>query len=363
MKFTIERKAFIDALSIGGSMSGKNKSLPILDMAKITIKDKKATISSFDGEVAITLRSDIIDNEQDMMFCINAKDLTSILKSLKDETLELDIIDTSCLIAHSKGKMEVLIGDSSDFPTPNKDNESVGVAINSNILANWVKKAKNFIEQNDIRPIMGGMYLYYEGNEIGCAATNAHKLYWDYVNIENGVNDKSDAVLTSKAMDALMGMLNVSDSVNIIFSENNIAFKTSNAMLLCRKIDGRFPAFKSIIPQSENVNVEVDIDDFRDSISRAVLMSGMTHLLKITCGGMNMHIESCDFDFGKKSEEDVACSVSGNDITLGVNGEFLLHCLNALDSDKITMGMIDSVRPIVFREGNTTILQMPMRIN
>jgi len=363
MKITINRKSFIDALSIGGSMSGKSKTLPILDMAKVTIKDKKATISSFDGEVAITLRSDIIDNESDIVFCINTKDLLSILKSLKDETLELDIANNVCVVLHSKGKMEVLVGDSDDFPTPSKDSESVGVNIASDVLASWVKKSKNFIEQNDIRPIMGGAYLYYGGNEVGCAATNAHKLYWDFINIECGVEGTYDAVLTSKAMDALLGMLSGSESVTIVFSDNNIAFKTSNAMLLCRKIEGKFPAFKSIIPKEGNVSVEVEMDDLKDAITRAVLMSGMTHLLKITCSGFNMHIESCDFDFGKKSNEDVVCSVNGNEITLGVNGEFLLNCLNALESNKVVMSMQDGTRPIVFREGNTTILQMPMRIS
>lgn len=362
MKITINRKSFIDALGIGGSMSGKAKTLPILDMAKVTIKDKKAIISSFDGEVAITLRSDIVDSEGDIAFCINTKDLLSILKSLKDEVLDLDIANNVCVVLHSKGKMEVLVSDSEDFPTPNKDSESVGVSIESNVLASWVKKSKNFIEQSDIRPIMGGMYLYYGENEVGCAATNAHKLYWDYKSIECGVEGTYDAVLTSKAMDALLGMLSGSDNVTIIFSENNISFKTNNAMLLCRKIEGKFPAFRTIIPSGGSVSVEVDMDEFRDAINRAVLMSGMTHLLKITFSGFNMHIESCDFDFGKKSSEDVACSVNGGDITLGVNGEFLLNCLNALEGNKVVMTMQDGTRSIVFREENTTVLQMPMRL-
>lgn len=363
MKITINRKSFIDALSIGGSMSGKAKTLPILDMAKITIKDKKATISSFDGEVAITLRSEIVDSDRDMAFCINTKDLLSILKSLKDEVLELDITNNVCVVLHSKGKMEVLVSDSEDFPTPSKDEENVGITIDSCVLANWVRKARNFVEQNDLRPIMGGVYLYYDGNELGCAATNAHKLYWDYIDVETGVNDKYDGVVTIKAIDALLGMLNNANIVTIIFSENNIMFKTNNAMLLCRKIDGKFPSFKSIIPKTSNLSVQVPMIDLKDAVNRAVLMSGITHLLKITCGGINMHIESCDFDFGKKNSEDIACNVVGEEITLGVNGEFLLNCLNALDESDITMELIDDRRPIIFKEGNTIILQMPMKIS
>lgn len=363
MKITINRKSFIDALSIGGSMSGKTKTLPILDMAKVTIKDKSATISSFDGEVAITLRTQIIDNESELVFCINTKDLLSILKSLKDETLELDIRENICIVLHSKGKMEVTISDSSDFPTPNKDSESVGVHIKSDVLVSWVKNSKNFIEQNDLRPIMSGMYLYYNANEVGCAASNAHKLYWDYIEMSCGVSAQYDGVVTSKAMDSLLMMLSNSDNVNIIFSDNNICFKTSNAMLLCRKVEGRYPNFKSIIPKDGSISVDINVEDFKDAINRAVLMSSATHLLKVSCTGVNMHVESCDFDFGKKSEEDIACSVAGEGITIGFNGTYLLDCLNALDSQDVAIKMSESSRPIVLKEGTKTILLMPMRIS
>lgn len=362
MKIRFSRKNFIDSLSIGGSMSGKSKTLPILDMSKITIKDKKATISSFDGEVAITMRSDIIDNEGDIMFCINTKDLLSILKSLKDDEIELNIDNNLCLIVHSKGKMEIPISEGDDFPTPSKDDNEREVVLSSDILIDWVKKAKNFIEQNDIRPIMGGMYLYADGTQVGCAATNAHKLYCDYVDMTNNGDTTTNAVLTIKALDSLVGMISNSENVSILFSENNIAFKTSNAKLMCRKIDGRYPAFKTIIPKSSNINVEVDIEDLKDAINRAILMSGMSHLLKIKCEGINMHIESCDFDFGKKSNEDVTCSVDGGEITFGVNGVFLLDCINSIDSNKAMISLIDASKAIILKEDTKTILLMPMKL-
>lgn len=363
MKIRLERKNFIDSLIVGASMSGKSKSLPILDMAKISVKGSFITISSYDGEVAITVRTNILESEGDMTFCLNARDLLAILKTLRDEVVELDITQSVCAVLHSKGRMELSVVDSDDFPSPNKDEHSVGIDFSSDILVRWIRNSKNFIEQNDIRPIMSGMYLYYNANEIGCAASNAHKLYWDYEEISCGVIDRYDAVLTTKAMDSLVMMLSNSDNVTIIFSENNICFKTSNAMLLCRKIDGKYPNFKSIIPNSNDIGVDINIIDFKDAINRAILTSGMTHLLKLTCSGINMHIESCDFDFGKKSNEDIVCSVDGDDITIGFNGEFLLDCLNALDAQDISLKMSSPTKPIVLKEAHKTILLMPMRIS
>lgn len=364
MKITIERKSFIEALVIGGSMSGKAKTLPILDMAKVTIKNKKAIISSFDGEVAITLRTDILDNEADMIFCINSNDLSTILKSLKDETLVLDINESTCIIEHAKGRMEIIVSDSSEFPTPQKDDTSVIVPINSNVLASWVKKSKCFIEQNDIRPIMSGMYIYAEGQEVGCAATNAHKLYCEHIVNQNiAIDGKIDGVLTAKALGALLGMLGGKDeNVNLVFSDKNIAFQTNNAMLLCRKIEGRYPAFKSIIPKDSVIKCEVDVNELKDAVTRANLMSGMTHLLKFTISGMNMHIESCDFDFGKKNSEDVMCSVEGDNIVIGFNGLFFLDCVNALEGNNAIIKMTNEGKAVTFEEGDATFVLMPMRM-
>lgn len=363
MKITVNRKSFIDALSVGGSMSGKAKTLPILEMAKVTIKDKKVIISSFDGEVAITLRSDIVDSESDMVFCVNTNDLLSILKTLKDETLVLDIDGKNCVIVHAKGRMEIIVSDSDDFPTPQRDENSIVVPINSSVLASWVRKARNFIEEDSTRPLMGCMYLYVDGGEMGCAATNAHKMYCEHITIPSAPDIKIDGVLTSKAMGALLGMLgNGSEEVGIVFSENNIAFKTSNAMLLCRKVEGRYPAFKTIIPKDGTIECKVDLVELKEALTRANLMSGMTHLLKFTIGGLNMHIESCDIDFGKKSSEDVICNVVGEDIAIAFNGLFFLDCVNSLEGNEVVISLSQPSRPIVFNEGDATFVLMPMRL-
>lgn len=363
MNIKVERKVFIDAIGIGGSMSSKGKTLPILEMSKVTIKGNKCIISSFDGEVAITYRCDIIESDGDFVFCVNTRDLGAILKTINDDFVCLDVDATSCVVVHERGRIGISVMDGSDFPTPSKDEDSVGVCVDCGVLSNWLSNSKNFIDKDDLRPVMSGVYLYVDGNEMGCAATNAHKLYWDFANIEN-TNDKPlDGVLTIKAIDSILGMINGNDVVNILFSANNICFKTSNAMVLCRKIEGSYPKFKAIIPNDSNSVCDVNVRDLKNAISRANLTSGMTKLLKFKIDGLNMHLESCDLDFSKSSSEDIACSLSGDGMTIAFNGLYFLDCLSTIKGENISIEMKEPSRPVVFRENNSTILLMPLRIS
>lgn len=83
MQIEINRKEFISALNVGGSMAGRVKTIPILEDVKITIKGTSAVISSFDNETAITKRTYIVSSTEDAMFCINPRNLVNILKTIK----------------------------------------------------------------------------------------------------------------------------------------------------------------------------------------------------------------------------------------------------------------------------------------
>jgi DNA polymerase-3 subunit beta len=366
MKINVERKTFIDAISVGGSMSGKTRSIPILEMSKVTIKDKNALISSFDGEVAITSRCGIVDSEGDIAFCINTRDWLVLLKSLKDDVVTFDIDNGVCVTKHSKGKFELSVADSDDFPTPSKDDDAknVTISLDSTLLGDWAKVCKGFISQDDLRPILCGMYLYCKDGEVGCVATDTHKMYWNYINDSNIGDLAIDGVVTSKALDVLVGILgNGSDKVVVTFSENNITFKTQDAKLLCRKVEGKYPAFRSVIPQNNATTCKVALEDFKDAITRLNLMSGANKLIKLNIGQLGMNIESCDYDFGKSGSEEVACELNGSDLTIGVNGANILACVNAISDATTYMEMDSPQRPIVFKEENATMLLMPMRIS
>lgn len=364
MEIKIQKGLLLDALSLGGSMSGKSKVLPILDFSKLVIKGNSLVVCSYDGDVAVSTRCAIDDGDySDTSFCINTRDLLSLLKTLKDDNIVLNIDNSLCRVIHNKGVLELGILSSDDFPTADVgDNTSSStITLDCERLYDWCVACRNFLSQDSLRPILSGMYLYCDNGECGCVGTDGHKMYWNHINDDAFNELKCDGVISSNALGVLVNMVALRGTIHITFSDKNLKFKTQNAQLLCRKIDGKFPSFKSIIPNTSSYRFDVELDDIRDTINRLSLVSGTNRLIKLDIDNDRLKVETCDLDFSRQGSETIQCTSNNASLSIGVNGSHILTCINAIkNSDRLCVELESPQRAIVFKDDNATILLMPM---
>lgn len=365
MKITIERKSFVDALTIGSQMAGKSKGLSILENCKITIKDNTATISSYDSEVAITKRTNIVGHDDECVFCIEPKALLAILRSLKDENVELILDNHICEVVHAKGKQSMPYEDADDFPSPVIEKDMNTFGFKSESLFNWLKEAKSFVGTNTLYPSMMGVYVYCGDKECGVAATNTEVLYYNHEEHEFE-GEEVGASLCLKAIDALLPMLNMTDFVDVMIGVRNIVFKTQDAMLVSARTEHPFPNFRRIIPQGNEIVVEVDKVELLDAVKRSMLTANeKTWLLKLSISGMSIKIVSEDIMFAKKSYEECLCTCMGSEIEIGLKGTHVLNMLNSIESDMVTIKLSEPRRPILWHDSLNDVkclLQMPMQL-
>jgi DNA polymerase-3 subunit beta len=362
MKIKIERKSFIDALSVGGQMSGKARGLSILENIKLTIKNLTATISSYDSEVAITKRTSILEQDEDFTLCVEPKVLLTMLRSIKDNEVELSFERNKCEVIHSKGVLSLPYMDAEDFPTPIFDNEQSNFCVSSELLFNWLKEAKIFVSTNNLYPQMMGVYLYFFENEFGVASTDMNVLYNN--TIEYDYNDeKKDAIISTKAVDALLPMINGSEKVTIMIGSRNVAFRIDDAMLVATKTEKPFPNFKEIIPKENEIEIEVSKDDFLESVKRAMITANeKTCLLKLNIGGMSIKINSEDVMNEKKSHEECFATCNGGELILGVKGTYVIDMVSSIESENIKILLKNERTPILWCDmlnNNKILLQMP----
>lgn len=366
MKVIVSRKEFIQSLALGSSFSGKNKALTALDYVKLTFGVGSCKITSNDGEIAInTYYRGGMGNEEEMTVYVEPKLLLNALKSIKEEEVALEFMDKNCTIKHNKGKFNIPLGVVDEFPSPKMDENPTTIMIESGVLFNWLKEARNFVASDELRPIMNGVYLYAKDNELGVCASDGHKLYTDHIKWADC--DNVDAVLSDKAISTLMEMINGTQITNVYFGERNVAFRAGDTSIMCRKIEGRYPNFKSVIPATHSIDCECSKVELLDSLSRCLIMANATSLIKMSIDGINCKLEAEDFDFSKKGEENLllAYSESGTSITIGFKGIFAKLCIDAIENENVKMEMTDHSRAIVFKDEmkeNKVILLMPMQI-
>ena len=364
MQTTINKKDFINALTIGGAMAGKNKTLPILEFAKVEVSADTLAVHSFNGESWVTKQTKVESADTSFAFCINPNDLAKVLKSLVEEVVTFAIEGNLLRIEHFKGTMEMPIMPSEHFPSAQTTEEGVNISLNAEKLKEWLSIVPNFVADDELRPVMTGMYLYARGGMLGVCATDAHKLFTD--SIESDC-EEFGVILPSSGFKPLLNIIANVSEVSAVIGTKNISFTTSDSALHCRLVEGNYPNFNAVIPHNNSVSVKASKSELLDSVSRASLMANATtSLLKLSVSDSAMDIEGSDIDFSKKAKDSVKVEKVGADVTIGVKAGFFATCLGAVDSEDVVLKMQDSQRAIVFEDAmntNKVVLVMPMMIN
>lgn len=359
----LNRKDFIEALRIGGSMSGKSKAIAILEYAKIAIKGNVVKITSTDTECCIAHKmflNSVV--EEECTFVVSPKDLSNALKSLKGDDVVMWINDSYLELKHAKGTMAIPTMPANEFPLPTLESECTIVEFESERLFKLLNRGKDFMSADKLHPIICGVYLFVNNECYGVASTDTHKLYTESVPM---VNDKEvSAIVPAKAIPVLLDVINGTDKVSISFGSRSIVVKSDRSMVSVTLPTGRFPNVNAVIPKESIIECEIDKEELLDAINRTMLFANATGLLKMTISGMLLAIDSEDFDTQKRSYEECVCSANVPDkFMIGVNGAKLRTVLSACDSDKVTLRMNAENKPILIKEDSKTLLLMPMMMN
>lgn len=357
MQIEVNRKEFISALNVGGSMAGRMKTIPILEDVKITIKGKSAVISSFDNETAITKRTNVVSSTEDAMFCINPRNLVNILKTIKEENVSLYVVDNVCTIVHSKGEATLPVEPAIDFPSPMKESDAQVVSLPCEGLFDWFKRAKSFVasgEKVELRPILGGVYFYVQNGEVGVASSDSFKFFHDRMQVEELSSVAVDALIIPKSIDAILEVINGNETVDVSFGKKNIVFKVADAMVISRLIEGAYPKFKVVFDRPYPIEVRVGREELAESVSRATLSANIASMLiKLTIepSGKIM-IDSEDLFSQRKTHEEVACEVEGGSLEIGFKGSSLTDCLNTMNGETLVVSFNDHKSPAMFKESD-----------
>lgn len=363
MQTTINKKDFINALTIGGAMAGKNKTIPVLEFAKVDVDVESLTVHSFNGETWVSKSTKVDNASATGAFCVNPSELVKALKTLAEEVVTFEVGDSVLTISHIKGIMEMPIVKAEQFPVAQVTEDGVRVNIIVDKMKEWLSFASDFVAQDELRPVMNGLYLYAKDGVLGACATDAHKLWHDTIECEY---DDFGVILPSSGFKSLLSMLDEATDVVATIGTKNISFTTHNSSLHCRLIEGTYPNFKAVIPTANDIKVKVHKGELVDSVARVALFTNKTtSLLKLGIANNAMNIEGSDINFSRKASEKMEVEQLGADIEIGVKGDFFSICLSHIVSDDVVLEMSNPNRPIVFKdslEPSKVILVMPMLI-
>lgn len=360
-KIELNKKEFVKALTIGGTFAGRSKVLPILDCVKIKVSNGYMTVVSSDSENAISKKTTIMNDDGETTFCVNFKDLYSYVKLLIGDVVTLIVLEKELEVKHEKGNVTLPLMDADEFPTLKPDADCTEVKISSALLNNWIVDARNFVGDDDLRPVMGNIYFYSKEGEVGCCGSDGHFMFSDNIKEENG---EWSFLLNKSAFKSVCDVCQDVEDVAVKIGSRNVMFIGEGVSVLARLQEGRFPNFKSVQPTNSPIQVKLSKSELLDAINRVkVGASNTSCLIKIEIDGMNMQVSAQDIDFNRKAVENIMVEANGN-ITIGFNANKFITCLNSIATDNVVLNMSDASRACVVNEddenSNKISLLIPM---
>ena len=371
MKFIVSSSYLLKQLQVLGSVINNSNTLPILDNFLFELDHKNLSVSASDLETTMSATLEI-DSTSKGSVAVPAKLLLDILKTFPEQPLTFTVEENSTIeISSNSGKYAIAYAPGEEFPkSVNLDNPSSTV-IASDVLATAISKTIFAAGNDDLRPVMSGVFFQFSPEGLIFVATDAHKLV-KYARTDVTASQVADFIMPKKPLNILKGILGTSDSdVVIEYNDSNATFSFDSYVLTCRLIDGKYPNYEAVIPKENPNKLIINRVLLLNSVRRVAIFSNKTtHQIRLKIAGAELNISAEDIDYSNKAEERLTCDYQGDDMQIGFNSRFLSEMLTNLTSDEIMLEMSMPNRAGILTpidgldEGETvTMLVMPVMLN
>lgn len=365
MKITINRKSFSDTLAEVMPFINKKAPIEILKYAKITTKGNRLKIEGNDQQCGIVKYIEVIDSDQDGSFLIPMEDLTKFFNKLDCDTVEIFAEEERMEVRHPKGVAEFPIAPEKEYPSfkMKENEEETEITVPTDALKDFINKGKNFVSQEQIRPIMTAMYAYLKDGQFGFCASDTHVLITGYIDFPS--DKETSFFIMPGAFSSIVKACSQGDLCHIKFNQSQVQYRIGNTIIQTLQVKGNYPNFNRVIPQDNPIECGIDKSDLIKSLQRVCMFSSeASGCVKFQFSRMDLTVSADNLDYGKKSTESVTHNGCNSEITIGLQGEYFQKCLGVFENGEITLKMSDPARPVLLgqAESNLRVIQMPMQI-
>ncbi|NAS30200.1 DNA polymerase III subunit beta [Flavobacteriaceae bacterium R38] len=340
MKFIVSSSYLLKQLQILGGVINNSNTLPILDNFLFELNKSKLNVSASDLETTMSAVLDV-DSDSEGSIAVPARLLLDTLKTFPEQPLTFVVEDNNTIeISSNHGKYALAYADGAEFPKAVELADPSSTVMIGDVLATAINKTIFATGNDDLRPVMSGVFFQFSQEGLIFVSTDAHKLV-KYQRNDITPSQTAEFIMPKKPLNLLKGILAGSEAeVTIEYNDSNAKFSFENTTLICRLIDGKYPNYEAVIPKENPNRLTIDRTQFLNSVRRVSIFSNKTtHQIRLKIAGAELNISAEDIDYSNKAEERLTCDYQGDDMQIGFNSRFLTEMLNNLNSDEISLEM------------------------
>lgn len=340
MKFIVSSTYLLKQLQVLGGVINSSNTLPILDNFLFELDNSKLTVSASDLETTMVSQLKV-ESDSKGNIALPARLLLDTLKTFPEQPLTFKVEDNNTIeISSNHGKYALAYANGEEFPKSVALEDPSKTIITGDVLATAISKTIFAAGNDDLRPVMSGVFFQFSSEGLTFVATDAHKLV-KYTREDVKAKQSAEFIMPKKPLNLLKGILASSEEEVVIeYNDSNAKFTFENSQLICRLIDGKYPNYEAVIPKENPNKLVIDRIQFLNSVRRVSIFSNKTtHQIRLKIAGAELNISAEDIDYSNKAEERLTCDYQGDDMQIGFNSRFLTEMLNNLNADEVKLEM------------------------
>ena len=343
-----------------------------MDNILLDIQNGAINISAADyaGRMNTSIEGVLIDN--DISICVEPKKLIEALKALPEQPLTITFRDNFTItIKYKGGKFEMVGMSPAEYPKEKDIKEATKFVISSKLLLTGLDKTSFCSANDELRPIMNGVYFDITTGQINFVASDGHKLAL-LEHIDSSISETISFVLPQKIANILKNNLTLTDELVEIFIKDRfvrIEYK-SDSSIEATLIEGKYPNYRSVIPQNNDKFLSIGKSDLNGALKRVSVFSNpASSLVKLELTNNEILVSAQDVDYSVAADETVPCEYNNDSMAIGFKGHFLTELISAIPTSNLQMSFSDPSRATLITpvddksEDKLVYLLMPMMLN
>ena len=373
MRFIVSSSALLNRLQTVGRVISSKNTIHILDCFLFEIQGNMLNITASDSETTMITSMELVESDADTRFCINAKTIQDSIKEIAEQPLTFDINPDNMEItaSYQNGRFNIVGQSADEYPDMNLAQDGMDAFVMpAETMLNGINRCLFATADDELRPVMNGIYFDIQPDTLTFVATDGHKLVRNkFYDLKD--NQPAAFILPKKPATILKNLLpKETGDVTLKFNARNAYISTESARLICRLVEGRYPNYNSVIPSNNPYRVTVDRLTLLSALKRVLIFSNQSSaLIKLHMEDNQLVVSGQDIDYSTSAEEHVPCEYADNPMNIGFKGTFLIDILNNITGENVVIELADPSRAGVIvpaeQEENEDLLMllMPMMLN
>lgn len=365
MKFSINKTELQNAISVVLKGVSTRSTLPVLSGILLEASSDKLTLQTTDLEVSIQYSAAALVEEEGRAV-VPGKLFSEIVKNLPDAAVHVRADEDQAFVTCDASSFSIKALNPDDFPGfPSVDTHQK-MEIPFAQFSSMVKRVSRVVSKDESRPVLTGVLVTLESGLLRMVATDSYRLAVTEAAFDSSADD-FQAVISGSFLSEIASLPKTDSPVSLALAENQIVVTCRDTVFVNRRIEGNFPNYKQLLPDSCVTRATVPVDHLVAGVKRASILGSSASPVKfdLNVASQTMQISAASQDVGS-AQETLACEIEGEDVEIAFNYAYVLEGLSAVPTDEVHLEVNSSLKPGIFRAAqpeNYLYLVMPVRIS